>query len=332
MIALGSGVFSLYDPAPINWPGDEDARAGTTRLGTTSRQRGSEARGASHAVSEPLGHVGPDQSPGGCVGRRNLAELPGVLEDLPEEKAEAAQDLRSYRQFLADLEDAGHDYVVIGGCAVAAYARQLDIELFSADLDLYASEKALREILDWARSRDGLRIAKRPKPRAVPVAVLYWNELEVNVLTGSSGLPDVRLVADHAREVEIDELLVPVADPFDLLANKLAVKREKDLPHIEVLRRFVEAEIVTAFESETNRRRRLAPARRYLELLGLKRLPPELAGDLLTRSRYGSDLRFLASTAPTSMGSEILKAAAALDPALIAEIQSILELDCLGLD
>lgn len=243
---------------------------------------------------------------------------------MPEEKAQALHDLRTYRSFLEALEEAGYDFAVIGGCAVAVYADQIGEPVFSADLDLIVAASNLPSLLDWARQKSKVRVTKVPQPRSAPVAVLYWNDLEVNILTGSIGLPAARQVTELAREVEIDGLVIPIADPFDLLTNKLAVRRDKDLPHIEILRRFVEAEIVTTFELETNRRRRLLPARRYLETFELKRLPGELAESLLAATRFDSDLRFLASTVPDSMGPAV-RDKASNDPELLAELNEIFD-------
>lgn len=244
---------------------------------------------------------------------------------MSEERAEALRDLRSYRSLLENLEAAGYEFAVIGGCAVSAYASELGEEIFSADLDLIVSGSVLSEMLAWARRQPEIEVTKTPQPRSVPVAVLFWSDLEVNVLTSSAGLPDAQAVTDKAREVGIDGLYVPIADPFDLLANKLTVRRERDLPHIEVLKRFVEAEIVATFDTESSPRRRLAPARRYLEIFGLDRLPEDLASQLLDRVEVPSDLRFLASSVPEALAPGVL-AEAEKDPDLLAEVEEILAL------
>jgi hypothetical protein len=48
----------------------------------------------------------------------------------------------------------------------------------------------------------GAQIQKMPQPRSVPVAFLEWRGREVNLLTGSSGLPD-----PHARISAAERLL-----------------------------------------------------------------------------------------------------------------------------
>ncbi len=52
--------------------------------------------------------------------------------------------------------------------------------------------------------------------------------MEVNALTSSDGLRDPEVVVQTARDFTLSahaNLEVPIADPFELLANKLAVRR-----------------------------------------------------------------------------------------------------------
>ncbi|MCP4662824.1 MAG: hypothetical protein GY856_46115 [bacterium] len=106
--------------------------------------------------------------------------------------------------------------------------------------------------------------------------------------------------ARTAREFTLSEhdgLVVPLADPFDLLANKIAIGREKDRPHIELLRQFCEEEVVEAFAREEGRQR-LMPARRLLEIVSRRTLPEELADRLIELAERPIDFRFLMSKVP----------------------------------
>ena len=132
-------------------------------------------------------------------------------------------------------------------------------------------------------------------------AILFEGK-EINVLTGSDGMPPAEVLVRTARIFtlgEHDDFEIPIADPFDLLANKLAVRREKDLPHIDVLRRFVESEVIHAFQAETHPRARLASIRRLLDVLGLKLLPFDLADRLIPLAAEPVDFRFLMGRVPT---------------------------------
>src|SRR5262245_52775631 len=72
----------------------------------------------------------------------------------------------------------------------------------------------------------GMNVHKMPQPRSVPVALLEWRGREVNLLTGSSGLPPPDVAARAAREFQLGpgtDLAGLIADPFDLLRNKLSL-------------------------------------------------------------------------------------------------------------
>jgi predicted nucleotidyltransferase len=243
---------------------------------------------------------------------------------MPPADSEAIHDLSHFASVLQALDDAGFEYAVIGGAAISAYARSVAIDITTRDLDLYVSQAVLDEILDWAPGH-GMVIVKRPQPRSVPVAFLEAGGLEINLLTASSGLPTPELVIRGARSVlfaasKVEALL---ADPFDLLRNKLAVRREKDQPHIRFLQSFIEEEIVEAFRSELEPRERLAPARRYLEILGSPSLPPKLGERLLELARLPSDFRFLANRLKDPGQLDRLANLSAGDPEMASEVARI---------
>jgi hypothetical protein len=98
---------------------------------------------------------------------------------------------------------------------------------------------------------------------------------------------------------------VPVADPLDLLQNKLAVSRPKDLPHIQILRRFICSEAITDFgDPELSPRGRMRTIRRYLEVSGFPSLPDDLFSRLLAVSRDPTTRRFLLGHAETRAEAE----------------------------
>jgi hypothetical protein len=219
-----------------------------------------------------------------------------------------ASPLEDYLDLLQALAEHGIEYVVIGGCAVAAYARQVGETVFSNDLDLLVTQPALDRVLAEAASL-GLVVEKVPEPRSVPVALLAWRRREINLLTASNGLPPADIEARSAREFESPasgRLPILVADPFDLLRNKLAVNRPKDLPHIEILRRFIVEEAVHAFQDETDPRARIAPAERLLAVFGTQTLDRELASRLIPLARMASDFRFLAHRVPAENRDQIV--------------------------
>jgi hypothetical protein len=223
-----------------------------------------------------------------------------------------SRSLEAFSDFLRALGESGIPFVVIGGCAVGAYARMRGERVFSDDLDVYVRDTVLGELLDWAQEQ-GAIVRQRPQPRTIPVAVLEWNGLEINVLTASRGLPPPDVVIRTARVLELRDagLDVPLADPLDLLANKMIVGRPKDQPHIEILRGFAEAEAVATFASASSGRERLARVRALLDVLGLSEIYGSLWDALSEHADHVVTRRFLVGRAPDRVRAEAILESAA---------------------
>lgn len=220
---------------------------------------------------------------------------------MPAEEKKGPYTVGDYADFLSALAGSGLEVLVIGACAVGAYAALRGESIVSADLDIYATLETQLQIMDWAPAHRA-RIVKRPQPRTIPAVVLEWMEKDVNILTETKGFPPPAEAFQQARVFRLQghgDLSVLLADPYDLLRCKLEVDRPKDRPHQEVLRRFLEEEIVEAFRVEGEPRDRIAPAQRFLEVLGARNLSEGLARRLLPHARTASDFRFLLGRAPT---------------------------------
>ncbi len=233
---------------------------------------------------------------------------------MPTPPAKAASALEDFLDLFEAVGAAGIDYVVIGGCAVAAYARLIGETVFSNDLDLLVTRRSLEGVIADG-GIGGASLLKVPSPRSVPVAVLDWRGREINLLTSTTQMPPADVEARAARDFRIGPagFAVPIADPFDLLRNKLAVNRPKDAPHIPILRRFLDEEVVAAFTHEVEPRARIAPAERLLEVLSAQTLAPALAERLVPLARLPADFRFLAHRCPTTELLTVLAAHASDD-------------------
>jgi len=60
---------------------------------------------------------------------------------VPTETEETASALEDYLELLEALARFGVELVVIGGCAVGAYARLIGEAVFSADLDVLVTDR-----------------------------------------------------------------------------------------------------------------------------------------------------------------------------------------------
>lgn len=246
---------------------------------------------------------------------------------MPSTSEDKTRTVEDFAELLAALEEEGFEYAVIGGCAVGAYAHLRGEIVLTMDLDIIAPASVLDEILDWA-PKHGLTVKKRPQPRSIPTAFLTWNDKEINILSYSHGLPPPE---DTIRAARIFELRschgaqVLIADCYHLLENKLNVNRPKDQPHIEILRRFIEEEIVAAFEAERDPRARLNPARNLLRITKSRFLTEALAARLIPLARTAPDLRFLANTVATEAQARALLEKSKSIPGLAEEVAAIVK-------
>ncbi|MCA9781589.1 MAG: hypothetical protein KC800_32950, partial [Candidatus Eremiobacteraeota bacterium] len=221
---------------------------------------------------------------------------------MPSSSENRVHTLGDFAEFISAVNLEGFEFVVIGGCAVGAYSHLLNEACLTTDLDILTTPETVSEIVRWARSNHQLKLLKTPKPRSLQIAVMNWGDLEINVLTRSRGLPPASQAFQNARIFKLqskDLLEVPIADPFDLLENKIQINREKDQPHIEILRAFIHEEIVSSFAQNASPRERLAPVRRLLRVQESRTLPQSLSERLIALARTPVDFRFLVNHVPT---------------------------------
>jgi len=227
---------------------------------------------------------------------------------MPAETPKTPSSVDDYVDLFGELAGLGIEFVVIGGCAVGAYARLLGEQVLSGDLDLLVTSRSLEAVVAEA-SAIGAQVHKMPQPRSVPVALLEWRGKEINLLTDSRGLPSPDVAARAAREFRLGQktnLSILIADPFDLLRNKMSVNRPKDQPHIAILRRFLDEEVVAGLAQETEPRARLGAAERLLEVLGRRTLDEALAKRLIPLATTPADFKFLAHRAPARLMRELM--------------------------
>jgi len=283
----------------------EDPRPGGPSDCPAGGQPAGEGPGAADAVFEPVGRVGSDEtgSRGSNAGEDRRA-VPRVLQALPaaeKERTYSLSDYADYADFLAAVSDSGIEVLVTGGIAVGAYALLRGESVLSGELDVYTTLDTQIQVMEWASAKR-VPIVKRPQPRALSVVLLDWKGKEVNVPTETSGLPRPAGAFQDGgafRLTKRGSFSALLVDPYDLLRCKLEVNRPKDRPLEEVMRRFLEEEVVELFRTEVKPRDRNAPARRTLDVLGAQSLPEALAHRLLPLARTASDFRFLLGRAPT---------------------------------
>lgn len=100
----------------------KDGRAGAIGTRPARGQRESGVRGRTASLCEPVGRHRPNQSRTRRQPRRSASLLRCLQQAMPTKTPPTASPLDAYLDLLQALAEHGIDYVVIGGCAVGAYA------------------------------------------------------------------------------------------------------------------------------------------------------------------------------------------------------------------
>jgi predicted nucleotidyltransferase len=144
---------------------------------------------------------------------------------------------RDWREFLNALISTGTRFLLVGGHAVAF----LGEPRLTEDLDVFveaspANAERLRQALELFGFGS---LAPAVKQLATPnrIFMLGRKPWRIDVLTGISGV-DFRRAWRRRREVDFEGIRLPVIGLEDLLANKRASGRLKDLADVEALERL----------------------------------------------------------------------------------------------
>jgi hypothetical protein len=168
----------------------------------------------------------------------------------------------------AVAEDAGGEYVLIGGLAVGAWARAFDVgngsPMFSKDIDLRGTRLAAKAVVQ-ALKMEGVTIKgfvsiKRKEPPGLgnnyvaPIELRDGRATQVEVL---EALPWVDDGPDRPYGFGVEVEGIPLLDPLSLFIGKLHAWHHRDDPektsndrlHLELL-----GEIIPKFLAEAKRR------------------------------------------------------------------------------
>ena len=147
---------------------------------------------------------------------------------------------RHFREFLKLLIDSGIRFLVVGGYAVGIHG----FPRYTGDMDVFVAMDAenaarLKRVFDLFGFGDlGLSESDFRQPGSV--IEIGREPMKIQVLTGIDGVDFVDAYANRI-DVELDGLLVPVLSFKDLLKNKRASARSKDLIDVEELERIQQA-------------------------------------------------------------------------------------------
>lgn len=142
-----------------------------------------------------------------------------------------------FRDLLAEFAHFGVRYVLIGGYAVGHHAKPRATK----DLDLLVSARGdNRERVAAALSAFGAPAAVvQAAAQQGPTEVVYLGvePVRIDILRSADGI-DPELAIERADSLSMDGLVIPVIALDDLIANKRAAARTRDLADAELLERM----------------------------------------------------------------------------------------------
>ena len=144
-----------------------------------------------------------------------------------------------YKEMLQRLLDAGVEFLLVGAYALAAHGHPRA----TGDMDIWvrpSPDNAQRVYTVLAAFGAPLRDVT-PQDFSHPDVVFQIGVAprRIDIMTGISGL-EFAEAARNAAHVDIEALAIPVLSRTDLIANKEASGREKDLLDAKILRQHEE--------------------------------------------------------------------------------------------
>lgn len=141
-----------------------------------------------------------------------------------------------FRDLLAEFVRSGVRFVVLGGYAVGHHAKpratkDLDVLVSGADDNLARVAEALDR---FGAAPSVIQAARHMGP--TDIVYLGVEPVRVDVLRNADGI-DTEQVISRAETLTLDGLVIPVIALDDLIANKRASGRARDLADVELLER-----------------------------------------------------------------------------------------------
>ena len=154
----------------------------------------------------------------------------------------AAADLTAlpadFRELLVELYDAGADFVLLGGYAVAFHGhpratKDMDVLIRA---DAANAERVYRALAAFGAPLDGLGVTPADFTTYAGVLQIGLPPRRIDLINRASGISFDEAIAD-APTLELDGRPIPVIGIAALLKNKRASGRAQDLADVEALER-----------------------------------------------------------------------------------------------
>jgi hypothetical protein len=141
-----------------------------------------------------------------------------------------------FRDILVELHDAGAEFVVLGGHAVAYHGhpratKDLDVLVRATDAN---AQRVYRALASFGAPLESFAVTADDFATYDGVLQIGVPPLRIDVLTRASGITFDAAVAD-GESLELEGRRIPVIGRTALLANKRAAARPQDLADVAAL-------------------------------------------------------------------------------------------------
>ena len=144
-----------------------------------------------------------------------------------------------YKEMLQRLLDAGVEFLLVGAYALAAHGHPRA----TGDMDIWVrpSPDNAQRVYTVLAAFDAPLQDVTPQDFSHPDVVFQIGVAprRIDIMTGISGL-EFAEAARNAAHVDIEALAIPVLSRTDLITNKEASGRERDLLDVKILRQHEE--------------------------------------------------------------------------------------------
>jgi Nucleotidyl transferase of unknown function (DUF2204) len=142
---------------------------------------------------------------------------------------------KDFKEFIESLRSNAVDFLVVGAHALAAHGKPR----YTGDLDIWVRpekaniERLLSALNAFGFGSLGLNATDFETPEAM--VQLGYPPARIDLLTAIDGVKFDEAFA-HKLECDVSGILLPVISIDDLIRNKLATGRPKDLADVDMLR------------------------------------------------------------------------------------------------
>ncbi|MBF0102973.1 MAG: nucleotidyltransferase [Desulfobacterales bacterium] len=144
-----------------------------------------------------------------------------------------------YKDMLQCLKEQGVEFLVVGAYAIAAHGYPRS----TSDFDIWVnptkenSVNVYRSLIEFGAPLQG--ISSNDFSEKGIIFQIGVNPCRIDIITTISGDISFTDALQHAKYIELDDVIMPVISLDDLIKNKIAAGRTKDKQDAKLLKRML---------------------------------------------------------------------------------------------